>query len=584
MGTCQISFRIKHFIIGFSFILLLFISIFLFFIPHRLYTNEFVSQAEYYCNNFLAQANTGVETALTQFNSKVQEIINDQSIQKILHNTKPESSSQYDYQIIISEYFDPKTMDAYYLQEFDLYIKNSGEYLQYGTKPTQLTEPFSSNYYSQALANPTRVNWLSYNSDLECIEIATIAYDKNNYEVLGLIIIRLSTDFLMYKFDAYNTLDIDELYIADQHQQVLCSTETSALGCSLEEIHLNTVPGTTETKDSIIIMRSLCQGNSRFPYDSWSSIIVLKRQELLKSFQQIAFLFYILAIIILIASLFVFIKFSNFITTPISELVSAMKGVEKEQLNISLPEAYSLTEIAEINHGFNQMVSRLNILINNVYKIKLAEQESQLKILQSQINPHFLFNTLQLISWKAYDYDAMPVCDMIASLSYMLQTDLCSDNDNTFTLREEIEYIRQYEKIIQCKYNDKIKIIIDVPDELIECKIPKLILQPFLENSITHGLAPKAVPGTVSLSVRKESNDIVVTIQDDGVGMRSNILNQIQNSNIKTDPHANNIGHHIALKNIQDRISLLYGESYGFTLQSQINKGTQITVKLPYIT
>lgn len=580
----KITYRIQYCLIVFSLLFLLFVSVALFFIPYKLYTKLYISQAEYYCNNFLAQANIGVGNSLTEFNEKIQEIIDDKSIREILQHQTPDSSSQYNYQIAVSEYFQPQTMDDYYLQELDLYVKESGEYLRYGTKATELTSPFSSSYYQKAIAYPTKVNWISYNQEMDCIELSAIAYSKETYAVQGLVIIRLSTDFLLDKFNAYNTLDINQLYIADQYQQILCTTENSALGHSLQDLNLDLHSGTAEIGSSIAIMRPLYSSNTSFPYDEWTSVILLDKQLLLQPFHQIAKIFYGIALGLLLCSIIIILKFSDFITKPVAALVFAMKRVEKEHLDITLPENSPLKEIADINRGFNQMVARLNTLINSVYKSKLAEQEAQLKALQSQINPHFLFNTLQLISWKAYEYEAMPVCDMLGSLSYMLQTDLCSDDENTFTLREEVEYIRQYSKIIQCKYNDKIRICVDVPEELMECKIPKLILQPFLENSITHGLAPKTSPGQVSLTVRHENDQLSITIRDDGIGMRSNILHSIQKvSNHNEGNVGNTYGHHIALDNIQNRIHLLYGDSYGFRIESRLNMGTTVSLNLPCI-
>lgn len=583
-SVTRFSFRIQHFLTVFCLLFLLFISMLIFLIPYKLYTRLYISQAEYYCNNFLAQSNIALEKSLTDFDKKIQEVIHDNDIQEILSHQSPDSASQYNYQIAVSKYFQPQTMDEYYLQELDLYVKGSAEALYYGTKPTQLSSPFSSVYYQKALTHPTQPNWLHYNSEMDCIELAAVAFDKNTYAIQGLAVIRLSTDFLFNTFNAYNTLDIDKLYIADQHGQILCTTEPDALGLSLKNLQAGSSSLDKNNKDHITIMRPLSKNNTSFPYDDWVSVILLDRRTLLQPFQQIAWLFYFILLGLLGFSIVVILKFSHFITRPVAALVFAMKDVEEGHLDNTLPESYPLKEISVINHGFNQMVSRLNTLINSEYKSRLAQQEAQLKALQSQINPHFLFNTLQLISWKAYEYEATPVCDMLGSLSYMLQTDLCSEDEKTFTLREEVEYIRQYSRIIQCKYNDKIQIVMDVPEELLDCRIPKLILQPFLENSITHVLAPKISPGKVWLTARYSENQLLIVIKDNGIGIRSNILHSLQQPMKPSDCGAAlAFGHHIALANIQERIHLLYGETYGFRLESQLNSGTTVTLNLPYL-
>ena len=207
-------------------------------------------------------------------------------------------------------------------------------------------------------------------------------------------------------------------------------------------------------------------------------------------------------------------------------------------------------------------------------------------MLQYQLNPHFLFNTLQLISWKAYEYEAYPVCDMISSLSYMLQTDLYSNENKVYTLRDEMEYIKQYTLIIRCKYNNKIAIHTSIPEHLLDCIIPKLIIQPFLENSINHGLAPKPTPGVVSISVEQCDQDLLCIIEDDGVGIDNKVLQNIRSldSPATSIDNPNKNGHHIALSNIKTRLELLYGKNYGFTITSQLSFGTRVELRIPYQT
>ena len=186
----RVTFRIRFFLLAFSFLFLLIISVLLFIIPYALYTQLYISQAEYYCNNFLAQANVGVESALEEFNLKIQEVMDDEDILTMLAHKEPQSDCQYQYQTAVAKYFQPKTLDEYYLQELDLYIKDTGESVYYGTKPTTLSDPFNSIYYERALAYPTRVNWLRYNPENDCLELSALVYNKENYQVTGLMIVR----------------------------------------------------------------------------------------------------------------------------------------------------------------------------------------------------------------------------------------------------------------------------------------------------------------------------------------------------------------------------------------------------------
>ena len=149
-----------------------------------------------------------------------------------------------------------------------------------------------------------------------------------------------------------------------------------------------------------------------------------------------------------------------------------------------------------------------------------------------------------------------------------------------------MEYIKQYTLIIRCKYNNKIAIHTSIPAHLLDCIIPKLIIQPFLENSINHGLAPKPTPGVVSISVEQCDQDLLCIIEDDGVGIDNKVLQNIRSldSPATSIDNPNKNGHHIALSNIKTRLELLYGKNYGFTITSQLSFGTRVELRIPYQT
>ena len=243
-------------------------------------------------------------------------------------------------------------------------------------------------------------------------------------------------------------------------------------------------------------------------------------------------------------------------------------------------------ELSDLSGSMNHMADTIQNLLEQQKEQEKKKRELELQMLQYQLNPHFLFNTLQLISWKAYEYEAYPVCDMISSLSYMLQTDLYSNENKVYTLRDEMEYIKQYTLIIRCKNNNKMAIQNFILEHLLDCIIPKLIIQPFLENSINHGLAPKSTPGVVSISVEQCDQDLLCIIEDDGVGIDNKVLQNIRSldSPATSIDNPNKNGHHIALSNIKTRLELLYGKNYGFTITSQLSFGTRVELRIPYQT
>lgn len=561
------------------------IVIILFWLPSIRYSSLFQSQAENYNQNIIRQTNLGIAQSLLQFEEKIKKVIDDPRIRNFLSSDRSTNSFQYEYQNIIEEYFDVQSLDAYYLECLDIYPLNQADNLQYGYKSTDIKQIRNSTFYEHALIYPTNLNWLPYNTEEECLELTRCIYSYTDYTLQGILVIRLSHDFLLDKFQNLSIVDADCMYILDSQNQIICSTDISLSGTKYPDTAWLTEDSGTYSKNSKLYSYAHVRSTiPAVPYDKWVTIIQLDEKLLFANFRRILYVFNVLAGIILIISAMMIILFSRSLTRPVYALTEAMKQISKENFNIILPENSILKEYAVINHGFNHMSRQLDNMINTVYKAQLAHKEAQLKNLQSQMNPHFLFNTLQLISWKAHEYEAYPVCDMISSLSYMLQTDLHSDDENSYTLRQELEYIHQYSFIIKCKYNGKIAILINIPDELLDCRIPKLIIQPFLENSIRHGLEPKPSPGTVTVTIQKEAEDLICIIEDNGVGMGYDMLHNIQDSKyaFSQDESYAEKGHHIALSNIQERIRLLYGEKYGFRISSQLLKGTRVVLRIPF--
>lgn len=556
-------------------------SIALLVIPAKMYETSFSSQAQVYCQDLVRQAATGLSSSLNLLDYRIDEVVHNPRVAQMLRARSATMTEVYDYHKIIVECFNPHQIDSHYIQEIDLYLTRSGACLEYGSKPVALTNAFSSDYYRKAIKNtPLRNNWIGYNGEADCIEIARIAYDEKTYEILGLFIIRLSPDFLQDKFESFNPLEMERMYITDADGYVLCSNAANELGAPLGYVSPERIPGTgvLETREQIIAHCQLMDVSAEFPYHKWSVILGINKQILLQDFHAITGSFTAIAAAIVLAGVILTVRLSRSITHPIGGLVGAMGAVRGGDMKMQIHTNSNIQEIRQAYQGFNDMAHQLDVLINTVYQNELIHRETQLKVLQNQINPHFLFNTLQTVSWKAHEYEADPVCSMIESLCYMLSVNLHSGDENLFTMREELAYIQRYSSIVQSKYQGKIRFVVDVPKDLYDCMIPKLILQPFLENSIVHGLAPKSSPGTLSLKVMRDGANLIAEIRDDGVGMHSDILHGIR----QQDDNGPENTHSIALKNINRRIRLLYGEPYDFEMHSRLFEGTAITLTIPY--
>ncbi len=254
----------------------------------------------------------------------------------------------------------------------------------------------------------------------------------------------------------------------------------------------------------------------------------------------------------------------RFIISPIRELVGKMDEIKEGKFTEG-KALYPGDEIGVLNREFDEMSSRLKKLIEEVYTTKIKEQEAELHALIAQINPHFLYNTLDSIHWLAVRNRDYEVGEQLEALSSIFRHVL-SRGEDCVTIAKEVEFIQNYMAIMGARFGKRVKIRIRVEPGLEQMRIPKLIIQPLVENGILHGLEPKKEGGTVSVTIEKHGDNLQITVEDDGVGVDKE--KALRNT--------------FALKNIDDRIRLRYGREYGLCFESEPGKGTRAVVMLPF--
>jgi two-component system sensor histidine kinase YesM len=272
---------------------------------------------------------------------------------------------------------------------------------------------------------------------------------------------------------------------------------------------------------------------------------------------------------------------SNMILKRMKLLMKSIGKVQEGNFEFQMPIDYK-DEIGRIMSAFNTMISKINNLIDDVYKTSLAEKEAKLSYLQAQMDPHFLFNALEsirMLSELKKDYE---VSDALFSLSKVLKAHV---NHNSFIpVKEELELIKCYICIQNIRYNNKITFMDNLDENILSLKIPALILQPIIENSIVHGFRNKRNDCIISLKAVIDRNDkkIVFEIKDNGTGISAKSLENIfDKKEYKVDKSAVLSSNGIGLHNINERISLYYGKSFGVRIKSEQTNGTFVQVILP---
>ena len=267
------------------------------------------------------------------------------------------------------------------------------------------------------------------------------------------------------------------------------------------------------------------------------------------------------------------------ITNPISQLRNLMRKVVLGDLDVSIP-IRSRDEIGQLSQSFNIMVSKLSDLGYRLYESEIREKNSQISALQSQINPHFLYNTLGSISMYAEIQGNKEVVKMTNNLSRLLRYSINS-HQSQVPLNMELEHVKGYMAIQQIRFEDKINFEVHVEPELLSYSVIRFILQPIVENSIVHGIDKGNGYGTIILAGKKQDEDMLITIQDDGAGMSAARLESLLDKKFAPPPTEGTGGH--GLMNVHRRIALRYGPQYGIKIESKLGQGTMISLTLPLI-
>ncbi|MEK5165619.1 sensor histidine kinase [Paenibacillus sp. FSL R5-0527] len=269
--------------------------------------------------------------------------------------------------------------------------------------------------------------------------------------------------------------------------------------------------------------------------------------------------------------------FSKRLSAPILKLMKQMAKVESGNLD-SRVEIRSNDELGRLSHSFNRMVDRLRAYIDEAYVAQIKQKQTELNALKSQIRPHFLYNTLEVIRMSAVDKDDHEVADMILSLSNQLKY-VIDYGEEKVSIRSELDNIKDYFYIISVRYDQRFEFNCHVAPEVdLNWHILKLSLQPIVENAIQHGLKQQG-RGTVGLTVARRERTIVITVYDDGAGMSSDTLMSLNRA--LNDPEAP--GKNVGLKNVHERIKSVFGEAYGIVINSREHLGTSIVLTFPIV-
>lgn len=307
--------------------------------------------------------------------------------------------------------------------------------------------------------------------------------------------------------------------------------------------------------------------------NGWTLVEAVSVKEFYKNTYRVIGLTGIFLLGILILSFISVSMATKHIAKPTQDLLESMKLFGMGNLPHRV-EVKTTDEIGQIGSEYNRMAENIETLIEKVYKMEITQKQAEIDFLCMQINPHFLYNTLDTISWMAIMQGNLDISEMTISLADLLRAMI--QKDRFVTVEDEMKTVKDYLLIQGQRFGDKISVIYDIDEQAYPCRIPNFILQPLIENAIIHGLEPKLEKGTLRVQIKLENEAVAFCIADNGVGMSREEIQALYEKCEMNDTNQN-----IGLKNVYRRLILCYGETSRLHIESEKHRGTKIKFILP---
>lgn len=411
------------------------------------------------------------------------------------------------------------------------------------------------------------LNMFSYNYKI---------YSHSEYKLIGVLQIQIKTESLFSSLKVLEEKQVGKAFVVDENGIIVSDNYTDYYKKNIEEA-FNT-PGLMELcKKGEIASIAGVESIVGYKYINGlecSIVSIMPVSNIKSRIDKVRTVLLFIVISTFIVVLYLIFIVGRKLMKRVKILLMAMEEVEKENFSINV-ESGPLDEFGKLINKFNNMVIKIKELIDNIYKAKIQEKEAEFKALEAQINPHFLYNTLASISCLAKSNHDVEVSKMTMSLAKFYRLSLNAEN-MMITVEEELEHLKSYISIQRTRFKNMFDTCFVLDDNIYKYPIIKVILQPLVENALSHGIEPKMSHGTVVIKAWIEEDLLVFEIIDDGVGIRHERVEAILQN--KLEKHWNS-GY--GLKNVNDRLKIYYGETYGIDVFSKIGIGTCVTIRIP---
>jgi two-component system sensor histidine kinase YesM len=406
---------------------------------------------------------------------------------------------------------------------------------------------------------------------------------RYNRETIGVVMVDLNYDFIKKTYGVKPTAD-SMLYVLDKEDGFVYQTESApSFAPSIEKIVSirQEFRGPDDAAEMVIAGRTYTVVRRVSDYTGWTTLALIPMDSLLSESVNLRKLMAEVSLVVLVVALVCSLQVSSRITINIRRLKSMMMRVKDGNLTFPMKEIKTKDEVGQLYHVFVGMVEELQRLLEGIRISEKEKREAELTALQAQIRPHFLYNSLNTIKYLA-KLNGVPNIEEVSGSLIELMRGVLGNSNEYLTVREELDYVRSYISIVKYKYMQPIPVYEEIEDEaLLECQVPKLMLQPIVENAVIHGIGSLEEGGAVIIRIWEENHDLKIEVTDNGKGMTPEQMELLlgENGNGEAPSRFSGMG----VRNVHERIVRMNGEPYGVTLYSELGLYTKVVITIPVL-
>jgi two-component system sensor histidine kinase YesM len=556
--------KIRHKIIIMFFIIGVIPMVFLGDYSYTAVKKLLIEQEKSNMQDYLTQAVMSVDNQIQIYNNLSEYISYNDSLAQVLTYSY---DTYYDMYEQYTKVVDPMLSSVKYFNQGveQLTIYTSNPKLEKHDVTIDVMQEIQNKYWYLDLlkSDSTTINWYVAKSDKLAFSARRMPAIQNAGSS-AVLYIEVDYDKLFESFKDMSS-DLYGVYVVDEKNQLLYEKRM------YEKQSEQRVPKVIDIKKN----NPICQEYTivgENTISGWKVWFYKPNQVINASVVSLVVAILIVMVVCIVFSLIGASVFSKIMVTDIEKLTKNMEAVEQGNMEIMVTSD-SADEVGNLIRGFGNMINRINQLINEVYVGKISQKESEMRALQAQINPHFLYNSLSLINWKALETNQTDISRLTLLLSTFYRTAL-NRGKNVLSIRDEISNMNSYLEIQLMMHENSFSVVRDIDEDILEFQTLNLILQPLIENAIDHGIDMKEEGnGVITIGGHKDGNHILLSVEDNGVGMDEETAKSILSKESKG----------YGVRNVNERIMLYYGEAYHLTVESKLGEGTKITVRIPQI-